>query len=47
MLSRQWLCQVLFLLRLHKPNCERCRLWQLQQCRGIDMRERLEQLRRL
>lgn len=40
---KRGLCIVLTLLRMHRPDCERCSA--LQECLGHDMRKRLEELR--
>jgi len=39
---RSWLCHVLSIAKLHRPDCEHCNpLWR---CRGFDMQKRLEEL---
>ncbi len=41
---RGWLCQALFFAKIDRPDCEHCNaLWR---CRGFEMRQRLEELRK-
>lgn len=43
MTLRRLLCAALSLLKIHEPDCDHCDV--LQECWGIDMRKRLEELR--
>jgi hypothetical protein len=40
---RRWLCGLLGILKMHRPDCEHCSAY--TKCWGSDMRKRLEDLR--
>jgi hypothetical protein len=40
---RRWICYLLSLLRIHRPDCEHCDACEC--CWGEDMRKRLNELR--
>jgi len=39
--QRCWMCSLLFLLRIHRPDCEHCHV---RETCGYEMRKRLEEL---